>query len=240
MQKKKRILITGSTHGIGKKTAEEFLGHGWEVYGCGSSREDVRGPQMAEKYTDFHFMCADVSDENEVEGLLRWCGNIDAAFNNAGIGWAPSPAHHMDIKAAGRILEVNLLGTALCMKHECRAMLKGSGGVILNNSSVAAYKAGTGADGMYSASKAGILRLTAEAGACEEYRGKIKFFSVIPGWIETRMTAMDDKEIWKKRLPSGKVGTVKEVAELVYRVVENQRCFDSGQEFHINGGGILV
>lgn len=240
MRKKERILITGSTHGIGKETAEKFLRQGWEVYGCGSNHEDLRGFQMAERYGDFHFMYADISVENEVINLLKWCGPVDAAFNNAGIGCAPLPVHGMDLKRAARILEVNLLGTALCMKYESISMLKGSGGVIVNNSSAAAYKAATGADSMYSASKAGILRLSAEAASCKEYQGKIKFFSVIPGWIETRMTAVDDKEVWKKNLPSGKAGTPRQVAELVYQVIENQDCFDSGQEFHVNGGGILV
>lgn len=239
MGRKGKILITGSSHGIGQATAECFLEKGWEVFGCGSSPEDPRGEEMAEQHRDFHFRRADIAEESEVRMLLEWCGSIDAAFNNAGIGCEPKSMHLLDASTARRILEVNLLGTAFCMKYECMAM-QAEGGVIVNNSSVAARKAGSGADWIYSASKAGILRMTAEAAVRREYWDKIKFFSLIPGWIETRMTAADDKEEWKKKLPSGKAGTPREAARLVYRMVTEREVFDSGQEFHVNGGGSLL
>lgn len=239
MQESGKILITGSTHGIGKAAAEKFLAMGWEVYGCGSCREDGRGPEMERRCPRFHFRYADVSVEEEVRALIDGCGTLDAAFNNAGTGCVPEPAHRMDGASARRVLEVSLLGTALCMKYECAGMLQ-RGGVIVNNSSVAAFRAATGADPVYAAAKAGVLRLTAEAAANPQYSGRIQFFSVIPGWIETRMTATDDKREWEKKLPRGRVGTPEDVAELVYRIVKERDCFDSGQEFQINGGGILI
>lgn len=237
--RQKKILITGSSHGIGRAAAEVFLEAGWEVFGCGSNRADRRGEEMAKQNGGFHFRYADVSDESEVRELLEWCGPIHAAFNNAGIGCEAQAVHLLDGAAARRILEVNLLGTAFCMKHECIAM-EVAGGVIVNNSSVAAYKAGTGAGLAYSASKAGILRMTAEAAVCREYRDKIKFFSVIPGFIETRMTAADDKEEWKRKLPLGRAETPRQAAWLVYQIVTGKDAFDSGQEFHVNGGGSLL
>lgn len=237
---KKRILITGCTHGIGRAAAEKFLEQNWEVYGCAGNREDPRGVGMAKRQGHFHFMYADISEEAAVERLLDWCAPIDAAFNNAGIGCEPAAIHRMDTAAAKRVLEVNLFGTALCMKYECASMLRGAGGVIVNNASVAAKKAATGGDAVYAASKAGILRLSAEAAADREYRDKMKFFTLLPGWIETRMTAADDKAAWESMLPSGRAGTPRQAAELVYHIIENQACFDSGQEFQVNGGGSLI
>ncbi|MCM1121156.1 MAG: SDR family oxidoreductase [Eubacterium sp.] len=236
----KKIFISGASHGIGKETAVRFLEADYKVYGCGSNREDPCGIEMAKQYNNFHFMYADISNPAEVERLFEWCGAPDAAFNNAGIGCAPKALHEMDPETAQRILSVNLFGTALCMKQECALMLQHTGGVILNNSSVAAYKSGTGADAVYSASKAGILRLTAEAAIHRAYRNKIKFFSIVPGWVETRMTAADDKETWRNLLPSGCPTTRRQVAELVYTIVSNAQQFESGQEFQINGGGILL
>lgn len=235
-----KIIITGASHGIGKSTAEKFVMEGWEVFGCGSNDEDMRGMEMAERNPGFHFMYADISVEEDVKKLISWCGPVDAAFNNAGIGYEPTAVHLMNGQKARRILEVNLLGTALCMKYECGLMQAGQGGVIINNASIAAYKAATGADFIYAASKAGILRLIAEAAVQKVYRDKIKFFSVIPGCIETRMTAADDKDEWKKKLPSGQAGMPQQVAELVYTIVTNQGSFQSGQEFHMNGGGCLI
>lgn len=235
-----KIIITGAGHGIGKSTAERFIAEGWEVFGCGSNAEDMRGREMAEKYPQFHYMYADIALEEDVKRLFAWCGSVDAAFNNAGVGYESVDIHMMDAEKARRVLEVNLLGAALCMKYECTLMLQGTGGVIVNNASVAAYKALTGADFIYAASKAGVLRLTAEAAVQEVYRDKVKFFSVIPGWIETRMTAMDCKDEWRKKLPSKKIGTPQQVAELVYTIISNQGSFESGQEFYMSGGGCLI
>ena len=233
-----KILITGASHGIGKVAAEVFGENGWKVYGCGSNREDRRGLEMEKAYRWFHFMYADVADSRDVERMLAWCGPLDAAFNNAGTGCIPRLPHEMDPDDARRVLEVNLLGTALCMKYECISMLE-TGGVIINNSSVSAHKSTTGADAVYSASKAGILRLTAEAAAQKAYWGRIKFFSILPGWVETRMTAADDREAWENRLPSERWNTPREVAELVFSIVAHQDAFESGQEFQISGGGLL-
>lgn len=194
---------------------------------------------MEEEYSWFHFMYADVADSRDVEQMLAWCSPLDAAFNNAGTGCIPRLPHKMDLDEARRVLEVNLLGTVLCMKYECTSMLE-AGGVIINNSSVSAYKSASGADAVYSASKAGILRLTAEAAAQKAYWGKIKFFSILPGWVETRMTAADDQETWESRLPSGRWNTPWEAAELVLSIVTHQEAFESGQEFLISGGGGLL
>lgn len=236
----KKLLVTGATHGIGKCVSEKFLGEGWEVYGCGSNKDDVRGRQMEEVYSGFHFKRADISNEKEVAELIDACRDMEAAFNNAGIGCAPRAFHLMDLDMERRILDVNLFGTALCMKYEIAAMLEGGGGIIINNSSVSAYKAATGASAIYSASKAGILRLTKEAAVMQIYRERIKFFSLVPGWVETRMTAMDDKKNWENILPAGKGVMPEKVAELVYTMVVNAADFESGQEFHISGGGILL
>lgn len=239
MDNRKKILITGATHGIGRSVAEKFLEEGWEVYGCGSNRDDTRGRQMEDKYRRFHFQFADVSNEDDVRQLVALCGGMDAAFNNAGTGCAPKDIHVMDMETERRVLEVNLFGTALCMKYEIIAMLAEGRGTIINNSSVAAYRADTGAGALYSASKAGILRLTREAAAAKCYWDKIRFFSLVPGWVETRMTAMDDREQWKRMLPSESAVAPEQVAELVYTVIENSYAFESGQEFYISGGGYL-
>ncbi len=235
-----KIAITGASHGIGKNVAEKFVAEGWEVFGCGSNDRDQRGKEMEKRFPGFHYMYADISRDEEVKSFFSWCGSVNVAFNNAGIGYEPVEIHRMDMEKARRVLEVNLLGTALCMKYECAMMMENTGGVVVNNASVSACKAATGADFIYAASKAGILRLTTEAAVQAVYCGRIKFFSVIPGWIETRMTAADDKEEWKKKLPSGQIGTPRRIADMIYTIVANQDSFDSGQEFHASGGGNLI
>jgi len=232
----KKIFITGATHGIGKATAELFCQKGWDVYGI-SSVADGRGEQMMQELPSFHYFNVDVKDENAVSALLSQIGHIDAAFNNAGIGKVPERADVEDIAKAKEVIETNLLGTMICMKYEIRNIVEGC---IINNASVSAFKAATGADAAYSASKAGILRLTAEAACCRDYLPRIKFFSIMPGYIKTRMTAADDECKIITKLPHHKMGMPADVALLVFKIVENNYAFTSGQCFNVDEGAFLV
>lgn len=233
----KKIFITGATHGIGKATSELFCKQGWQVYGISSNPEDERGKIMMKDNKNFIHQTIDITREDEIAKFLQNIAPIDAAFNNAGIGISPQDIDNADIKAAQRVLEVNLLGTMICMKHEIKNMEKG---VIINNSSIAAYKAQTGADISYSASKAGILRLTAEAAANPKYRNKVAFFSIIPGYIKTRMTASDKEEKIKSKITDSQMGEPREIAQLVYQIVLNNYAFSSGECFNYNKGAFLI
>lgn len=240
----KTALITGGTHGIGKATAELLVKHGWKVTICASNRSDCRGHEMERELTGLRFRLADVTDESAIKSLvaeiMREDGRLDLAFNNAGIGCKAMPPHEADIETARRIIETNLLGTMLCIKHEISAMLTQEvGGVIINNASVAAFKASTGADSSYSASKAGIAALTREAAANRYYREKIRFYTLVPGFIETRMSASDDKTAWVEKLPSARAGTPSEVANAVLSLAESE-AFGSGQLVYLDGGDFLI
>ncbi len=81
-----------------------------------SNAGDDRGMELAERNPRIHYMQADISREEDVKALFAWCGPVDAAFNNAGIGFEPKEMHLMDAAQAKRVMEVNLFGAALCMK----------------------------------------------------------------------------------------------------------------------------
>ena len=232
----KKIFITGATHGIGKATTELFCQKGWGVYGV-SSVNDGRGEQMMRNLPSFHYFNVDIRDEDAIAELLSEIGHIDVAFNNAGIGKVPERADLENIDKAKEVIETNLLGTMICMKHEIRNMTEGC---IINNASISAIKAATGADAAYSASKAGILCLTAEAACVRDYLPRIKFFSIMPGYIKTRMTATDDENKIITKLPQHKMGMPGDVALLVFKIVENNYAFTSGQCFNIDEGAFLV
>lgn len=233
----KKIFITGATHGIGKATAELFCKQDWQVYGISSNKNDTRGKIMMKDNKNFIHQEIDITKENEIAEFLQSIGPIDATFNNAGIGIKPQDIDKADISEAQRVIEVNLVGTMICMKHEIQNMEKG---VIINNSSIAAYKAQTGADMSYSASKAGILRLTAEAAVNPKYQNKIAFFSIIPGYIKTRMTASDKEEDIKNKITTSEMGNPNEIAQLVYQIVLNNYAFSSGECFNYSKGAFLI
>ena len=225
----KKIFITGATHGIGKATAELFCQKGWSVYGISSNPKDTRGYEMMNKMSNFIHQTIDITDEQKISQFLQENGPFDASFNNAGIGIAPQNIENANIDDIKRVIDVNLIGTIICLKHEINNMQKG---VIINNSSISAFKAKTGADMSYSASKAGILRLTAELASNPKYQNKISFFSIIPGYIKTRMTATDN-------IPPHIEGTPQDVANLVYNIVTNHYAYISGQSFNCYKGEFL-
>lgn len=232
----KKIFITGVTHGIGKATAEYFCQKGWLVYGI-SSLNDGRGNEMKQKLSGFNYEVIDVCDEEKIASFLQKIGPIDAAFNNAGIGIKPQELEKADIKQAERVIKVNLIGTLICMKHEMRHMTQGC---IVNNASISALKANTGADISYATSKAGVLRLTAEAAANPKYQEKISFFSLVAGYVKTRMTAADDENTIKAKLPAGKMSEPKDIAALIYQIMSNHWVYCSGQCFNYDQGAFLI
>ena len=241
---KKNALVTGCTHGIGKAAAKALASCGWDVFICGSNPYDNTGPLMEKEIPNIYYRLANVADENAVQLLMNEIyekyERLDLAFNNAGIGCTLRLPHMADFVDFENVVRTNLIGTAICMKYEIELMLMQSvSGVIINNASISALKANTGADASYAASKAGIIALTREAAVVNEYRDKILFYTLVPGYIETRMTATNDKELWKEKLPSGRPGKPQDAADIVLRISENP-VFISGQMFFVDGGDFLL
>lgn len=234
---RRKIFITGATHGIGRAVAEYFCRHGWIVYGISSNPKDNSGCDMMRQFPGFVHETIDVCDEKKVAAFLQKIGNIDAAFNNAGMGIKPNELENADIETAQHVIGVNLVGTLICMKHELRCMKQGC---IINNASISAVKADTGADISYAASKAGVLRLTAEVAANPKYRDKISFFSLIAGYVNTRMMAADDKNSIKSKLPGRRISETEDIAVLVYQIISNYWVYCSGQCFNYDQGAFLI
>lgn len=236
-----RIFVSGATHGIGYQLVRSLAQNPANVlYTCASNREDPRGDRLRE-FTQFRY--CDLARPKEIEAFFDFCcgdAPLNVAVNNAGTGCVPRPLHLSDEKAARRVLEVNFIGAYLCMKREIASMLEAGSGLIINVASIAAWKAGVGADPIYSASKAALCQLTKECAAEPRYRDKIRFVTVLPGWIETRMTAMDNKEKWASFLPSGRPGTPEEVARVIQCIIEHPQGYPSGTEIYLCGGGELV
>src|SRR5204862_2564291 len=103
------------------------------------------------------FIRADVASESDVAALVTKTmsayGQLDAAFNNAGIeGEVGKQTHEQSVENYRAVMDINVLGVLLAMKHEVPAMLKNGGGAIVNNSSVAGLIGFPGV-GVYCASK---------------------------------------------------------------------------------------
>jgi NAD(P)-dependent dehydrogenase (short-subunit alcohol dehydrogenase family) len=214
--KDKVVIITGGASGIGRGTARCFANEGARVvivtaHSLQKAEDTVN--ELKGIGAEAIFIQCDVRDEKQVEAMLGKAaahfGQIDFAFNNAGVG--PEgvtiplvPLTELDEKYWNLIIDTNLTGVFLCMKHELRMMRKQGHGVIVNTSSVAGLQAGPNF-GAYGPSKAAINYITRQA--AEENRDKnIRVHAVCPGMIIN--TGLTDRMIITvtKTMAQGKTG----------------------------------
>lgn len=189
--KDKVVLITGATSGIGKATAYAFAREGAKVFFCG--RRANLGAVNVREIEKFGgkatFMQADVRKESDINAFIDGCvekyGQIDIAFNNAGIESQPYALAEQSLEDWTNVIVTNATGVFLSMKYELPVMLKQKGGIIINNASVSSH-VGFATISPYSASKHAVLSLTKVAAL--EYTDKnIRINSVSPGAVDTPM-----------------------------------------------------
>lgn len=245
-QLRKVALVTGASSGIGRATAYAFARDGY-ITVIADIDEEAGNKVLAEIRAEEHptlFVRCDVSSEAEVTDLVDRIvaefGQLDVAFNNAGIeGELASTA---DCTAANfdRLIATNLRGVWLCMRAEIRQMLKQrDGGAIVNCSSVAGL-AGTPGMAAYSASKHGVIGLTRSA-ALEIATRKIRINAVCPGAIETPMlqrfmTTAEARAHVIESEPVGRIGSPEEIASAVLWLSCGGASFVTGQALAVDGG----
>lgn len=243
----KVALITGGSSGIGRATAVAFARTGARVVVAARRRaegeETVRLVEAAG--SSGLFVPADVRHGAELRALVAACvetyGGLDYAFNNAGIeGTAYVKTADYDEDTFRQVIDINLTGVFLSMKHEIPALLARGGGAIVNMSSVAGLMGGV-VGAAYHASKHGVVGLTKTA-ALDYAKAGIRVNAVCPAVIATDMAKRlfyQDRERARDITaahPIGRVGTVEEVANAVVWLCSDQASFITGEILRIDGG----
>lgn len=244
----KTALVTGAGSGIGRASARAFAREGARVLCADIDTEAGQDTVQAirEAGGEAEFSRCDVSEEEQVAAMLRglierW-GRLDCALNNAGITGRGGPLHELPLEEWTRVLQVNLTGVFLCMRHELARMQAQGAGAIVNMSSGAGL---VGVPGLahYSAAKHGILGLTRSA-ALENARTGVRVNAVCPGSIDTPAlrAQMDlDAGIQKRILasqPGGRLGSPEEVAEAVVWLCSDRASFVTGAALGVDGGAL--
>ena len=256
----RRALVTGGARGLGQAMAQALSRAGASVV-IGDVLDDLgteTARQIAGDGGKAAFTHLDVTDEASWEAAIAETvaelGGLDVLVNNAGIE-VTELVVDLDPANLRRMFDVNVVGTALGMKHGLRAMrpggAAGSGGSIVNIASVAATIAFPGIAG-YSASKSAIDRMTRIAAAEAGKLGYgVRVNCIYPGLVPTEMgmkLAVDCAELGLfpsveeavgavvALTPSGRLGEPADMADAVVFLASDASRFVNGTGLAVDGG----
>ena len=242
----KTVLITGGSRGIGKAVAIKFA-EKWNqiIINYVSEKTDtekLKNELLEAGAKDVLLIKADVSNSEDVKNMVKESiekfEKIDILVNNAGIT-KDNLLMRMSEEEFDKVIQINLKGTYLVTKEVTKYMMKKRSGSIVNLASVVGV-AGNAGQCNYAASKAGIIGFTKSI-AKELASRNIRANAVAPGFIETDMTNVLKEEIKENinsQIPLRRMGSAKEVAELVYFLGEDASSYITGQVINVDGGMI--
>lgn len=241
----KVAIITGASSGIGRATALVFARHGAKLALGDVTTDDGYETErlVKELGAEAFFLTTDVTSSEQMAELVRATvetyGTLDCAFNNAGIEGDMAPTADITDANWHRVLDINLRGVWLGMRHEIPEMLAG-GGAIVNTASVAGL-VGFANLAPYVASKHGVVGLT-RAAALEYGTQGIRVNAVCPGVIRTPMVSRvieEDpslEEQFAAMEPIGRLGEPEEIGEAVAWLCSDRASFVTGQALAVDGG----
>ena len=247
---RKIVLVTGGGSGIGRATSEMFAARGAAVVVVDRTEDgEYSGPETVELVRKAGgtavFVRADVSVEADVEAAvaaaLAEYGRLDAAVNCAGVAGTGAKIGDTTLEDWNRVLNINLTGVFLSLKHEIRAMLPNSAGTIVSIASAAGLVAVPYLS-PYCSSKHGVLGLTKTA--AREYRGKgLRINAICPGVIDTpmiRTSAEERPEVNAQSRGStgGFVGQPEQIAAAAVWLCSDEASFVNGESMVVDGGTI--
>jgi len=245
----KSALVTGGASGIGRATALAFAREGARV-----AVADILEEAAQSTVTEIEAMggqalaiACDVTDDDAVKAMIAATvdafGSLDCDLNNAGIapyqvnaGW--QKIADVAPEAWRRLIDVNLAGVWLCLRHEVAQMrAQGSGGVIINTASILGL-VGSATSSAYVAAKHGVVGLTKTA-AADHAEDNIRVNAVCPGYIETPMTEETMRRRGGRilaRVPMARMGKAGEIAEAVVWLCSPKASFVTGVSWAVDGG----
>ena len=246
----KVAVVTGAAGVIGTATLRLLAERGARIVAVDRRETDLKEaikdlPASAEALA----LTADVTEEDEVAGYVRAAverfGTIDVFYNNAGIEGDVKPITDYSLAAFRKVLDVNVVGVFLGMKHVLPVMLKQNRGSIINTASIAGLM-GSPQIAVYSASKHAVIGLTKSA--AWECTGKgVRINCVCPGLIDSRMLSAiiqgrtpgnapvpNDRLV--DRIPARRLGQASEVASIVAFLASDEASYASGSAYTVDGG----
>ena len=237
-------IVTGASRGIGFAIAQRFVAEGYKVCITGRKPEaldqaakDLGGPEVA-------LAVAGKGDDPDhraevVDTVLGRFGPITTLVNNIGINPVFGPLGEIDLNAARKIFEVNVIGTLGWVQEALRGGLS-EGGAIVNISSVSGLKPSPGI-GFYGITKAALIHLTEELAV--ELAPKVRVNAVAPAVVKTRFASAlfegrEDDVV--AGYPLARLGVPEDVAGAVNFLCSADAGWITGQTIVLDGGVTLT
>jgi NAD(P)-dependent dehydrogenase (short-subunit alcohol dehydrogenase family) len=246
----KVAVVTGAAGVIGTATMRLLAERGARIVAVDRKAADLQSavkalPASAQALA----VPADVTSEDEVAEYVRAAvdqfGTIDVFYNNAGIEGDVAPITKYSLEMFRKVIDVNVVGVFLGLKHVLPVMLKQDKGSIINTASIAGL-IGSPHIAVYSASKHAVIGLTKSA-AWECTATGVRVNCVCPGMIDSRMlsaiiegrnpgNAPTPNEKIVERIPARRLGHASEVASIVAFLASDEASYVSGCAYTVDGG----
>jgi NAD(P)-dependent dehydrogenase (short-subunit alcohol dehydrogenase family) len=245
-------VVTGAAGVIGMAAVRLLAERGAKIVAVDRRPQDLQAaigdlPASAQPLA----VTADVTREEEVAGYVRAAvdrfGTIDVFYNNAGVEGDIAPITRYSLEAFRKVIDVNVIGVFLGLKHVLPVMLKQNRGSIINTASIAGLT-GSPDIAAYSASKHAVIGLTKSA-ALECTATGVRVNCVCPGLIDSRMLsaiiegrnpghAPVANEKIVDRIPARRFGQASEVASIVAFLASDEASYVSGSAYTVDGGRV--
>lgn len=242
--KRKTLVLTGASRGIGHATVQRFAASGWRVISCSRhpfpedcpwemGREDHLQVDLADA-DDIVRAIADLKRRLESEGSL-----LHALVNNAGIspkaeGGARLNSVATSMETWRQVFQVNFFAPIMLARGLIDELQRAQGAIV-NVTSIAGSRVHPFAGAAYATSKAALTSLTREMAADFGPRG-IRVNAISPGEIDTSILSPGTGKIVDEQIPMHRLGAPEEVARSIYFLCSEQSSYVHGAELHINGG----
>jgi 3-oxoacyl-[acyl-carrier protein] reductase len=235
-------IVTGGSRGIGATVAALLAQDGAAVVVSGrdADRLDRAVKELGADGSTVVGIVADAAKREDAERLIDAAkerfGRLDILVNNAGVTRDVLLVRMKD-EDWDHVMDINLRGAFLMTRAAAKLMMRQKSGRIINIASTSGVMGNAGQTN-YSAAKAGLIGMT-KAAARELAHWSILVNAVAPGLIETEMTAVVPeaaRQALLGQVPLGRIGTAREVAEVVRFLAGDGATYITGQVFHVNGG----
>ncbi|HWK38115.1 MAG TPA: SDR family oxidoreductase [Hyphomicrobium sp.] len=243
-RKRKVLVLTGASRGIGHATVQRFAASGWRVISCSRHPFPEQCPWEMGRENHLQVDLADAADTERaiVELRSRLADEdamLDALVNNAGISPKAESGGRLnaidtDMRTWCEVFQVNFFAPIMLARGLFDELARARGAVV-NVTSIAGSRVHPFAGSAYATSKAALAALTREMAADFGPRG-IRVNSISPGEIDTAILSPGTGKIVEEQIPMHRLGSPEEVARAIYFLCSDQSSYVHGAELHINGG----